>query len=57
MKHDGPLNQGEVGPLSERPLVAQVVNVKFLQLRPLAPQDGLLFHFRFHAKLDEVPDC
>ena len=46
-----------MGPLSERPLVAQVVKVKFLQLRPLAPLDGLLFHLRFHAMLDEVSDC
>ena len=56
MKHDGPLYQGEVGPLIERPLVAQEVKVKFLRLRPLAPLDGLLIHLRFHPKLDEVPD-
>ena len=46
-----------MGPLVERRLVAQVVKVMLLKLRPLAPLDGQHFHLRFHAKLDEVPDC
>jgi hypothetical protein len=57
MKHDGPLNQGEVSPLIERSLVAQVVNVMFLQLGSLAPLDRLVFNLRFDAKLYEIPHC
>jgi hypothetical protein len=56
VKHDGPLNQGEVRPLSERLLVAEVVNMMCLQLRPLAPLDKLAFHLRLDATLDEVHD-
>jgi hypothetical protein len=57
MKHDGPLNKREVSPLIKRSLVAQVVNVMFLQLGSLAPLDRLVFNLRFNAKLYEVPDC
>ena len=32
VEHDGPLDQGEVRPLSERPLVAEVVNMLLLEL-------------------------
>ena len=46
MEHDRPLYQGEVGPLSERPLVAEVVDVMLLELRPLAPLKRLVFHLR-----------
>ena len=56
MKYDGPLNQGEVGPLSERPLVSEVVNMMFIELRSLAPLDRLAFHLRLYATLDEVHD-
>ena len=56
MEHDSPLDQGEVRPLSERLLVAEVVKVMFLELRPLAPLDRLVFHLRLYATLDEVPD-
>ena len=56
MEHDGPLDQGEVRPLSERPLVAEVVNMLLLELRPLAPLDRLAFHLRLYAALDEVSD-
>ena len=56
MKHDGPLNQGEVRPLSERPLAAEVLNMMLLELRPLAPLDRLAFDLRLYAALDEVPD-
>ena len=56
MKHDGPLNQIEVGPLSERLLVAEVVNMMNLELRPLAPLDRLVFNLRLDATLDKVPD-
>jgi hypothetical protein len=45
-----------VRPLSERLLVAEVVDVMCLQLRPLAPPDRLAFHLRLYATLDEVPD-
>ena len=54
MEHDGPLDQGEVRPLSERPLVAEVVNMMCLELRPLAPLDRQAFHLRLYATLDEV---
>ena len=57
MKHDGPLYQGEVSPLIKRSLVAQVVNVMFLQLGSLAPLDRLVFNLRFDAKLYKVPHC
>ena len=56
MKHDSPLDQGEVRPLSERPLIAEIVNMMRLELRPLAPLDRLAFHLRLYATLDEVPD-
>ena len=56
MEHDRPLYQGEVGPLSESLLVAEVVNVMLLELRPLAPQERLVFHLRLYAKLYKVPD-
>ena len=56
MKHHGPLDQGEVRPLSERLLVAEVVNMVILELRPLAPLDRLAFHHRLYAALDEVSD-
>ena len=56
MEHDGPLDQGEVRPLSERLLAAEVVNVMLLELRPLAPLDRLAFHLRLYATLDEVSD-
>jgi hypothetical protein len=57
MKHDGPLNKREVSPLIKRSLVAQVVNVMFLQLSSLAPLYRLVFNLRFDAKLYEVPHC
>ena len=56
MEHDRPLYQGEVGPLSERPLVAEVVHVMLLELRPVAPLNRQVFHLRLYATLDEVPD-
>ena len=57
MKHDGPLNKREVSPLIKRSLVAEVVNVMFLQLSSLTPLDRLVFNLRFDAKLYEVPHC
>ena len=45
-----------MGPLSERPLAAQVVEVMLLQLLPLAPLDGQHVQLRLNAQLDEVPD-
>ena len=56
MEHDGHLDQGEVGPLSERSLVAEVVNMKLLELCPLASLKRIVFHLRLYAKLDEIPD-
>ena len=56
MKHDGPLNQGEVSPLIKRSLVAQVVNMMCLQLQPLASLNGQIFQLRFKTKFDEVSD-
>ena len=56
MKHDGSLNKREMGPLIERSLVAQVVNVMFIQLGSLAPLDRLVFNLRFDANLYQVPD-
>ena len=56
MEHDGPLDQGEVRPLSESLLVAEVVDMMLLELRPLAPLDRLAFDLRLYATLDEVPD-
>ena len=56
VKHDGPLNQGEVCPLSERLLVAEVVNKMRLELRPLSPLDRLVFYLLLHATLVEVSD-
>ena len=56
MKHDGSLYKGEVSPLIKCSLVAQVVNVMFLQLQPLASLNGQSFQLRINAKLDEVSD-
>ena len=56
VEHDGSLYQGEMSPLSERPLVAQVVNVVLIELRAPAPLDWKLLHLQFDAKLDEVSD-
>ena len=56
MKHDGPLYQREVSPFIKSFLVAQVVNVMYLQLYPLASLDRKLFQLRINAKFDEVPD-
>jgi len=56
MKHDGSLNKREVSPLIKRSLVAQVVNVMFLQLGSLALLDRLVFNLRFYANLYQVPD-
>jgi hypothetical protein len=56
VEHDGPLDEGEVRPLIERPLPAEVVDVMRLQLRALAPLDRLAFNLRLDAALDEVPD-
>ena len=56
MEHIGPLDQGEVGPLSERPLVAEVIDMMLLELCPLAPLDRQAFHLRLDAALDEVSD-
>ena len=55
-EHDGPVDRGEVNPLFERLLVAEVVNMMCLELRPLAPLDRLAFHLRLYATLDEVSD-
>ena len=41
MKHYGPLYKGEVSPLIERSLAAQVVNVMFVKLGSLQPLDNL----------------
>ena len=57
MEHDCPLYQGKVGPFSEGPLVAEVVNVMCVELIPLAPLDGNVFNLRLQTKLDEVSDC
>ena len=43
-------------PLIERLLPAEVVDVMWLQLGPLAPLDRLAFNIRLDAALDEVPD-
>ena len=56
MKHDGSLNQGEMSPLSERLLAAQVVNVVLIEPFALAPLDGKLLHLRYDSTLDEVSD-
>ena len=56
MKYNGPLYQGEVGPLIKCSLVAQIVNVMCLQLHPLASMYGKSFQLRFNAKFDEVSD-
>jgi hypothetical protein len=56
VEHDSPLDQGEVRPLSELTLVAEVVNMMRLELRPLASLDRLVFDLRLDATLDEVPD-
>jgi hypothetical protein len=56
VEHDSPLDQGEVRPLSESLLVAEVVNMMCLELRPLASLDRLAFHLRLYATLDEVSD-
>ena len=56
MEHESPLNQGEVRPLSQRPLVAEVINMMCLELLPLAFLDRLAFHLRVYATLDEVHD-
>ena len=56
MEHDSPLYQGDVRLLSESLLVAEVVNIMCLQLRPLAPLDRLAFHLRLCATLDEISD-
>ena len=56
MKHDDSLYQGEVSPLIKRSLVAQVVNVMYLQLHPLASLNGKSFLLRFNPKFDEVSD-
>ena len=56
MKHDGSLYQGDVSPLIKRSLVAQVVNVMYLQLHPLVSLNGKSFQLRFNAKFDEVSD-
>ena len=54
VKHNSPLNQGEVRQLSERLLVAEVVNMMCLELCPLAPLDRLVFDLKIYATLDEV---
>ena len=56
MEHDGPLLKTKVGPLSERPLAAQVVEVMLLALLPLASLDVQHVQLRLNAQLDEVPD-
>ena len=56
VKHDGPLLQGEVGPLSKRLLAAQVVEVRLLKLLPLAPLNGQHVQLRLNAQLDEGSD-
>ena len=56
MKHDGPLYQGEVTPLNKRSLVAQIVNVMYFKLHPLASLNGQSFQLRFNTTLDEVSD-
>ena len=56
MKHDGPLNQGEVTPLIKRSLVAQIVDMMCLQLNPLASLNRQIFKLRFNAKFYEVSD-
>ena len=56
MKHDGSLYQGEVSPLIEGSLVAQVVDMMYLQLHSLASLNGKIFQLRFNAKLDKVSD-
>ena len=45
-----------MGPLSERPLAAQVVKMMMIELLPLASLDGHYVHLRLNAQLDEVPD-
>ena len=56
VEHDGPLHQGEVRPLIERRLPAEVVDVMRLQLRALAPLDILDLNLRLEATLDGVPE-
>ena len=56
MKHDGSLNQGEVSPLIKGSMAAQVVNMIYLQLHPLASLNGQIFQLRFKAKLEKVSD-
>ena len=56
MKHEGSLYQGEVSPLIKRSLVAQIVDMMYLQLNPLAYLNRLIFQLRFNAKFDEVSD-
>ena len=56
MKPDGSLNKREVSPLIKRSLVAEVVNVMFLQLISLTPLDRLVFNLRFYANLYQVSD-
>ena len=45
-----------MGPLSERPLAAQEVEVMLLELLLLASLYGQHVQLRLNAQLDEVPD-
>ena len=45
-----------MGPLSERPLAAKVVEMIMLELLPLASLYGQHVQLRLNAQLDEVPD-
>jgi hypothetical protein len=56
VKHDGSLNKGEMSPLIKCFLVAEEVNVMYLQLHPLASLNGHIFQLRLNAKFDEVSD-
>ena len=44
MKHDDSLYKGEMSPLIKCLLVAKVVKVMCIELIPLAPLDGKVFH-------------
>ena len=56
MKHYGPLYKGEVSPLIERSLVAQVVDMMCLQFNPLASRKRQIFKLRLNAKFNKVSD-
>ena len=45
-----------MGPLFERSLAAQAVEMMMLELHPLAPLYGKHVQLRLVAQLDEVPD-